>query len=746
MSDDWTDVDDTNAATSSFVSCSTPTSRRAKLHLTILSLIDRKAVNQQIQALRHNVYQPFFEQVLVEIADYALEVYLEKTQEKVQLQELDYKTIQRKTCFEVSSDEDGNHRIALRDKPKLVVRVSKHLDKLCRSWKIQLHENLEQEVAQIIAALTLTSMEDTQGLDSVEVTSSVQIKRLFNQYFNQRERKHQLQEWYGNQIIELAHKNFEQIGLEKLSIEELEYFLGLQSELQLYRRLRQILQSLGFALGEQIQNFDKAVALFRRTNAFNSFKNQPGALYQRQSELENLLKVVESPLFKNGATEPVFTGLLPTSIVLALLDPAKWRIEDVGENQAFAAQLIMEMVVVLLSPPNVSLASPYSKSCCVRLILFERFWYSTLRPLIHSDEWESLDRDEGFVLARFNPKTTQKRYTLSYQMLPLYGQDWDVQTILNTIFYAPKHLGVEVAKIHLIFCAYTSRNTTNSSFCLKGSDLIQTLGWTKNKERSRSELLNQLAQYTLVLSWLNFISPWDTDFSYRCLNHPVWNVDIKKITETNLLGEEIQEILIQVQPKAWVKPLLKKLHCANDNFSQNVCFLKKEWLEIDSYHHRLSAKLAFYRSLHRSIYQPGRFKTSNLLNLLGEHVEEASEIDLSGLVTSLEKLADLGFSVSSLKDRESLRDYLILQPPKVDSQAIKRWKRLIQRNQRSDLPEQGAITGAQLKEARLRSGLTLEQVAKRVQFSSSKLSKIENGYVSPSPSDRKKLREFFDLL
>jgi DNA-binding transcriptional regulator YiaG len=169
-------------------------------------------------------------------------------------------------------------------------------------------------------------------------------------------------------------------------------------------------------------------------------------------------------------------------------------------------------------------------------------------------------------------------------------------------------------------------------------------------------------------------------------------------------------------------------------------------MSVFSYHHRLSAKLTFYRSLHRSIYQPGRFKTSNLLNLLGEHVEEASEIDLSGLVTSLEKLADLGFSVSSLKDRESLRDYLILQPPKVDSQAIKRWKRLIQRNQRSDLPEQGAITGAQLKEARLRSGLTLEQVAKRVQFSSSKLSKIENGYVSPSPSDRKKLREFFDLL
>ncbi|MBD2091528.1 hypothetical protein H6F67_16925 [Microcoleus sp. FACHB-1515] len=226
MSDDWTDIDDTNAVTSSFVSCSTPASRRAKLHLTLLGLIDRKAVNQQIQALRRNVYQPIFEQVLLEIADYALEVYLEKIQAKIQLQELDYKVIQRRTCFEIFISEDNKHIIALRDKPKLVVRVTNHLDKLCRVWKIQLHNDLEQEVGEIMAALTLASMEDAQGLDFIGSMSSGQIKNLFNQYFNHQEIKHQLQEWYGNHIIGLVHENFEQIGIEKLSVEELEYFLG----------------------------------------------------------------------------------------------------------------------------------------------------------------------------------------------------------------------------------------------------------------------------------------------------------------------------------------------------------------------------------------------------------------------------------------------------------------------------------------------------------------------------------------
>ncbi|MBD2091529.1 hypothetical protein H6F67_16930 [Microcoleus sp. FACHB-1515] len=318
-------------------------------------------------------------------------------------------------------------------------------------------------------------------------------------------------------------------------------------------------------------------------------------------------------------TEPVFTGLLPTSIVLALLDPAKWKTKDLGENQSLAAQLIMEMVAVLLSPLDVSLVSPYSKSLGIRLILFERFWQSILRPLIRSGEWETLDRDEGFVLTQFTPKAVQKRYALSYQMLPLYGQAWDAQTILNTIFHAPKHLGVEVAKIHLIFCAYTSRNATNTSFCLKGSDLIQTLGWTKNKERNRSELLNQLAKYTLLLGWLHFISPWDTNFSYRCLNQPIWGVDIKKISSENLVGEEIQEIVIRVQPGHWVKPFQKEFRQALVNSSNNILSLSKDLLEIDSYHHRLALKLAFYRSLHRSTYQPGIRRTSILLEQLGEY-------------------------------------------------------------------------------------------------------------------------------
>lgn len=746
MSDDWTDVDDTNAVTNSFVSCSTPASRRAKLHLTLLSLVDRKAVNQQIQALRRNVYQPIFEQVLLEIADYALEVYLEKIQAKIQLQELDYKAIQRRTCFEIFIDEDNKHTIALKDKPKLVVRVTKHLDKLCRVWRIQLHDDLEQEVAEIIAALTLASMEDAQGLDAIESMSSAQIKSLFNQYFNYQATKHQLQEWYGNQIAQLVHKNLEQVEIEKLAVEELEYFLGFQSELPLYRRLRQILQGLGFTLGEQVQNFDEAIALLRRTSGFNSFENQPESLYQRQVELENLLKAVEPPLFKNGATEPVFTGLLPTSIVLALLDPAKWKTKDLGENRSLAAQLIMEMVAVLLNPLDVSLASPYSKSLGIRLILFERFWRSILRPLIRSSEWETLDRDEGFVLAQFTPKAVQKRYALSYQMLPLYGQAWDAETILNTIFHAPKHLGVEVAKIHLIFCAYTSRNTTNTSFCLKGSDLIRTLGWTKNKVKNRSELLNQLAEYALLLGWLQFVSPWDTNFSYRCLNHPVWGVDIKKISSKNLVGEEIQEIVIRVQPGHWVKPLLKEFCQALINSPNNLLSLSKDLLEIDSYHHRLALKLAFYRSLHRSTYQPGIRRTSILLEQLGEHSGAFSDRDLDYLIASLDKLTTLGFSVSSLNDRKVLKEYLTFQPPKVDDQTVKRWRRLTQRTQNASSSQQDALTGEQIKEARLQAGLTLEQVAKRVGISSSKLSKIENGYVSPSPLDLKKLQGSLDLL
>lgn len=747
MSNNWTDADELNPVVSRYISYSTPASNRAKVHLTLVSLIDSRVVKRTIRSLERDIFQPALEQLLLEVVTYALDIYLEETQKAIQTGKLDYKVIQRRNHFIISADVIDGHKIQYKDKDKLAVRASKHLSKISQICKIQLYNNLDQEVADVIAAFLISTIENTQGIDFIEELSFSQINRLFKQYFNEKEINSQLQKWYSEKFSDLTGDMLGQIGLERLSIAELEYFLGFQSELQLYRRLKEYLQKFGFVLGEQLQNISQAVALFQRLFSFNSFKNQPEKLYQQQRELEDLLKRVEPPLFKNGTIEPIFSGRLATSILIALLDPTRWKAINRREL-AFAARTITEMVGMLLKPLNVSPSSPYSKNFSIKFALFDYFCQTTLKQFLHSEGWELLYRDDSFILAQFSTRTkaTQNPHILTYQMLPLYGQEWDVQTILNLIFQAPKHLGVEIAKIHLIFCAYASRSIVDSGFVIKGSDLIQTLGWTKNKERNRSDFLNQLAQYTLVLGWLHFVSPWNTTDSYKCFNHPIWAIDIKKVTQTSLLGEEIQEILICVQPGCWIKPFLKQLHRDLVGSCEDISFLSKKLLEIDSYHHRLTLKFALYRSLHRSFYQPGRYSTPALLELLGELPEELSEKQFNDVINSLNQLKTLGFTASSLSDREALRKHIVFQPLAIDSKTINQWKRLSKRSQNLNSLEHTVITGAQIKEARLKSGLTLEQLSRKVNLSSSKLSKIENGYVVASPADLERLQKALNIL
>ena len=744
MVENWTDTNSAISDEISFLPYTTLTNRRAKLQLTLIGLIDKKVLSKQTQILRRDVCQPAYEHLLFELASYALNIYLDKIQEEIRTQRIDYKIFQRKDRFNVYFGSD-ECEITFKNKEQLTNRVSKHLDKLCHLWNIQVYQNLEQHIAEIVTALALIWMENVHNLDYLECLSISKLKSLMNQYLSSQEMTDGLHAWCKDQFTQLTFERLEQVKLRDFSIEELEYFLGFQTQLQLYRRLRQFLQNLGWRLEEQINNLPEAVALFQQTSIITSFKNRPQHLYQEQYELKQLLKTAEPPLFKEEAVVPVISGRLATSIFLALIDPSRWKTQDLGEKPAFAAQLITEMIALILKPLNTSLSSPYSKNFFVKLILFERFWYSTLLPILQSDQWESLHQDAGFTLTEFSPQLKQKQYALLYKMIPLYGQPWYVQPLLNLIFNAPKHLGVEVAKIHLIFCAYSAKHGVHSGFCLKGSDVIHTLGWTRNKERNRSELLDQLAKYSLILGWLNFISPWDALFSYRCLNNPVWDVSIKKITQKNLVGEELQEILIQVKPGHWVKPLLQQLDKVWVESSKNIFFLSKELLEIDSYHNRLTSKLAFYRCLHHGTYQPGRYRTSTLLELLGEYPEGSSEYDLSYLMNSLDILSSLGFSISLPNNHEALEKHLLFQPPEVDARTIKRLRRRFHHNYGSHSSEQAMVTGTQIKTARLKSGLTLEQLARKVRFSSSKLSKIENGHVLPSSLDLKKLGEFLDL-
>lgn len=157
-------------------------------------------------------------------------------------------------------------------------------------------------------------------------------------------------------------------------------------------------------------------------------------------------------------------------------------------------------------------------------------------------------------------------------------------------------------------------------------------------------------------------------------------------------------------------------------------------------------KFALYRSVHRGFYQPGRYSTPALLELLGELPEELSEKQFNDVMNSLNQLKTLGFTTSSLSDREALRKHIVFQPPAIDNKTINQWKRLSKRSQNLNSLEHTAITGAQIKEARLKSGLTLEQLSRKVNLSSSKLSKIENGYVVASPTDLERLQKALNIL
>jgi DNA-binding XRE family transcriptional regulator len=336
--------------------------------------------------------------------------------------------------------------------------------------------------------------------------------------------------------------------------------------------------------------------------------------------------------------------------------------------------------------------------------------------------------------------------------------------------------GFTSAKLHLILAAHTMEQEKpwESLFTLKGSHLIQDIGWDKRTDLPKHKKLLEIAKTAFALDCLLVKTVWIEGINKKGginASTPVgrmWNITIVPYGQVNLSGkiEEPDEVQIIVQPGAWTKYFLNRAGAESREALYQFGYLAQEVLKIDHYHDELALRLAIYLTLNSRLRPDGNYTVQELLEIaLPKTVIDKAQsnsrrtYDLKhrwdvAIILLLKLGWQITFDLETYPEwlkpnsqekkpkgylKKLLQAKLNIKPPlpipKLTASKEKtKIKRLKPRTKAKDkAPQEIRLTGSQVREARIAKGWSQAKLASFLGVSQKLVSMIEKGQQSVSP-------------
>jgi DNA-binding transcriptional regulator YiaG len=245
---------------------------------------------------------------------------------------------------------------------------------------------------------------------------------------------------------------------------------------------------------------------------------------------------------------------------------------------------------------------------------------SSLQAQLRPDQWQQDSSGIGCFQhqAKGNPNNIIKHYIANPGNITVLPWDEALQII--------DKFGLTTAKLHLIFAAHTMRQDKpwSSQFTLKGSDLIEEMGWDKNHNSPAYEKRKNIAMVAFVLDCLLIEATWVEGRHKKggilasVETSRMWNVQVQLTGQRNLEGkiEQPDEVYVTVQPGLWTRSFLNKAGCQAKDALYQFGYLAQEVLKIDPYHDELALRLAILLTMESRFRTSGTYEVKNLLEAL----------------------------------------------------------------------------------------------------------------------------------
>jgi DNA-binding transcriptional regulator YiaG len=398
----------------------------------------------------------------------------------------------------------------------------------------------------------------------------------------------------------------------------------------------------------------------------------------------------------------------------------------------------------------------------------------SLKAQIQKEVWR---RDlEGFASyqkkARKNPDNFIEHYISTPGDITLLPWD-EAQQIIDKF-------GFETVKLHLIFAAYCldSDRPWEERFCLKASNIVKDLGWSKRTDLSKGELLNKVGSLAFILGCLLVKATWIEGKSKKgqvqasCPIGRMWDVVVEPQGQLDFQGQisDPIEVIISVRPGGWTERFLNKAKAEAKTALYQFGWLSRQILEIDPYHNELALRLALHLTLENTYHKSGRYQVQTLLEniLLITEINKAQSDRRRGYDlkkrwdSALKLLISLGWSITY--DSETYPQWLqpgeegkkpkgyldrllgakitILQPKPITTLLASKAKPI---TEKLTLPKQNPLTGLQLREARKARGWSQKQLSNYSSISQSLISQFERGAKDIPKRMENKLRKLLSL-
>jgi len=393
--------------------------------------------------------------------------------------------------------------------------------------------------------------------------------------------------------------------------------------------------------------------------------------------------------------------------------------------------------------------------------------YTGYKAMLEKDAWTE-ETISNLACYRYEGKSNSENY-IEHYINKANTKEIITLPFTEAIQILDKY-GIDTAKLHLILAVHACRQEKpwDTKFVLKGTDLIQALGWHKNKHLTKTEKLQKISQLAWVINCLLIQAKWiygrskkDKDKNQIAIETSrVWDLSVKELGKENPLTKKVdnpEEVEITVRPGLWTYSFLNEGGREAQTALYHFSWLSESIMSIDPYHEEAALRIAMIQSI-------AAYRDSFIT------VETWLRENLTGSGTSIEKakkdfrrraelksywdniiitLRNVGFTVKF--DPETYPEWL--QPDSQEKNKRGYFDTLLQARvsitpptpayleERKNNPKsiKKTITGTDLKKARESAGLSLKAVADYFGKSRMWLSNKESGKRNLTQSEAKEI-------
>ena len=401
------------------------------------------------------------------------------------------------------------------------------------------------------------------------------------------------------------------------------------------------------------------------------------------------------------------------------------------------------------------------------------------------DKWKKDSNNQGVfeTSCQTNPKNRVEVF--------LVGENNDILA-LEAALQVIDLMGIEAAKIQLVFAAhvFNQSNLFQSYFTLKGTDIIQQIGWDKKHRLTVADKLSQIASIAFHLGKMLMQCTWvegkpkgnkvDASVSIS----PLWVIEVDFRGQMNIFTGKVDdpvEVYIAVRPGPWAEKWLNKMGAKAGIALHQFGWLAAEILKINPYHDELALKLAIHLTMASRIKMRDKNQYEHKVGSLLEAVELKARINAARQLkreaydlkqrwdNALKLLTSIGWRVIfedstypdwlrpvSLAEKPSgskkekiidrlWRAKLTIMPPEPIPALLATKTKLSPKQLKPAAPKPALMTAAQVREARKAKGWSQIKLAGWLGVSQSLVTKLERGERPMSPQLDTKLREVLDI-